>query len=242
MVPVSIRTSKENDPWTNRVSSIFATLPTDCADPLERIARCHATMLEAKRQHELVPADVLVDLNQFSSPVLAAAASRLASQFRLADHTQPDVEPGHLERARGHGNRSTCRGARLRHQFPVSIVTDGLGLNITVVSYLDTFDFGFIVDRDLVPDVWDLANLHLGRDHPALRGDRGRVGRPAVGTANEGQEVDQGKEGEQKAARPREEEGQGPEEAEERRQDSPLATVRLGLVLAEVALQDPQQR
>ena len=160
MVPVSIRTSKENDPWTNRVSSIFATLPTDCADPLERIARCHATMLEAKRQHELVPADVLVDLNQFSSPVLAAAGSRLASQLRLADHTQP-MSNLVISNVPGARQPLYLRGARLRHQFPVSIVTDGLGLNITVVSYLDTFDFGFLVDRDLVPDVWDLANLHL---------------------------------------------------------------------------------
>jgi diacylglycerol O-acyltransferase / wax synthase len=52
-------------------------------------------------------------------------------------------------------------GAQLCHQFPVSIVTDGQGLNITVVSYLDRLDFGFIADRDLVPDVWDLADMHI---------------------------------------------------------------------------------
>jgi hypothetical protein len=28
-------------------------------------------------------------------------------------------------------------------------------------SYLDRLDFGFIVDRELVPDVWDLADLHI---------------------------------------------------------------------------------
>jgi hypothetical protein len=52
-------------------------------------------------------------------------------------------------------------GAQLQHQFPVSIVTDGQGLNITVQSYRDRLDFGFIVDRDLVPDVWDLADMHI---------------------------------------------------------------------------------
>jgi diacylglycerol O-acyltransferase / wax synthase len=52
-------------------------------------------------------------------------------------------------------------GAKLSHQFPVSIVTDGQGLNITVVSYLDRLDFGFIADRDLIPDVWDLADMHV---------------------------------------------------------------------------------
>ncbi len=49
-------------------------------------------------------------------------------------------------------------GAMLQHQFPVSIVTDGQGLNITVVSYLDRLDFGLIADRELVPDLWDMAD------------------------------------------------------------------------------------
>ena len=52
-------------------------------------------------------------------------------------------------------------GAKMVHQFPVSIVTDGQGLNITIHSYLDRLDFGFIVDRELVPDVWDLADMHI---------------------------------------------------------------------------------
>lgn len=29
------------------------------------------------------------------------------------------------------------------------------------MSYLDRLDFGLIVDRELVPDVWDLADLHI---------------------------------------------------------------------------------
>jgi hypothetical protein len=52
-------------------------------------------------------------------------------------------------------------GAQLCHTFPVSVVADGQGLNITVASYLDRLDFGFIVDRELVPDVWDLADMHV---------------------------------------------------------------------------------
>ncbi len=40
-------------------------------------------------------------------------------------------------------------------------MTDGQGLNITVVSYLDRLDFGFIVDRELIPDLWDLADMHI---------------------------------------------------------------------------------
>jgi hypothetical protein len=117
-------------------------------------------MQNAKRTLDMVPADELVDLTQFSAPVLATSAVRLASRLRLADRFAP---PFNLVISNVPGPRQPMyfAGAQLRHQFPVSIVTDGLGLNITVVSYLDRLDFGFIVDRELVPDVWDLADMHI---------------------------------------------------------------------------------
>jgi diacylglycerol O-acyltransferase / wax synthase len=160
MVPVSIRTGQEEDPWTNRVSGLVAELPTDCADPLERVARCSQAMRNAKRTLDMVPADELVDLTQFSAPVLATSAVRLASLLRLADRI---AQPFNLVISNVPGPRQPVyfAGAQLRHQFPMSIVTDGQGLNITVMSYLDRLDFGFIVDRDLVPDVWDLADMHI---------------------------------------------------------------------------------
>ena len=33
------------------------------------------------------------------------------------------------------------------------MITDGMGLNITVTSYLDNLDVGIIADRDQMPDV-----------------------------------------------------------------------------------------
>lgn len=159
MVPVSIRTGDEADPWTNRVSATIAELPTDCADPIERVARCHEAMQGAKRLHELVPAEELVDLTQYSAPVLATAAVRLASRLRLTERFLPFNVV--ISNVPGPRQPLYFAGAKLCHQFPVSIVTDGQGLNITVVSYLDRLDFGFIADRDLVPDVWDLADLHI---------------------------------------------------------------------------------
>ena len=160
MVPVSIRTGDETEPWTNRVSGIVADLPTDCPDPVERVARCREAMNAAKRQFELVPAAALVDLAQFSPPVLATGAARVASQLRLADRVNPPVNLV-ISNVPGPRQPLYFAGAKMAHQFPVSIVTDGQGLNITVVSYLDRLDFGFIVDRELVPDVWDLADLHI---------------------------------------------------------------------------------
>jgi hypothetical protein len=35
-------------------------------------------------------------------------------------------------------------------------VVDGVGLNMTVMSYLDHVDFGIVADRDQIADVWPL--------------------------------------------------------------------------------------
>jgi len=158
MVPVSIRTGNETDPWTNRVSALVAELPTDEPDPLKRVARCREAMQAAKRQFELVPAAALVDITQFSSPVLATAAMRLSSRLGVTQRLAS--MPFNLTVSNVPGPRQPLflAGAQLQHQFPVSIVTDGQGLNITVVSYLDRLDFGVIADRELVPDLWDLAD------------------------------------------------------------------------------------
>ena len=175
MVPVSIRTGEEDDPWTNRVSAIVADLPTDCADPLERVARCQQAMQNAKRTARPGAGRRARRPHQFSIPVLATSAVRLASRLRLADRV---AQPFNLVISNVPGPRQPLyfAGAQLCHQFPVSIVTDGQGLNITVVSYLDRLDFGFIVDRELVPDVWDLADMHIDEIEPVVRSQRSGMG------------------------------------------------------------------
>jgi diacylglycerol O-acyltransferase len=42
--------------------------------------------------------------------------------------------------------------------YPVSAIADGLGLNITVMSYDGQVDIGIVADRDQVPDVWTLLD------------------------------------------------------------------------------------
>ncbi|HEX9260139.1 MAG TPA: wax ester/triacylglycerol synthase family O-acyltransferase [Acidimicrobiales bacterium] len=160
MVPVSIRTGDETDPWTNRVSSIFVDLPTDSDDPLERLQRCHELMDEAKRRFQLVPADALVDLTQYASPVLAAGAMRLATQLRLADRVNFPVNVV-ISNVPGPRQPLYFAGARLDHYIPVSTISEGVGLNITVHSYLDVLDFGLIACRELVPDLWDMVDMHI---------------------------------------------------------------------------------
>ena len=51
-----------------------------------------------------------------------------------------------------------CAGALQRSQYPISGVLDGLGLNITVVSYRDKLEVGIVADREQLDDPWPLLD------------------------------------------------------------------------------------
>ena len=99
MVPISIRSGDEADIWTNRVSALVSTLPTDLDDPVERVHAMHETMDAAKHQFDMLPADLIAEFTQFAMPALATRAIRMAA----APHPRPDEpagQPGHLQRPR----------------------------------------------------------------------------------------------------------------------------------------------
>lgn len=163
MVPVSIRTGEEDDPWTNRVSAIVAELPTDCDDPLERVERCRMAMADAKRRMDLVPADTIAEATDYTSPVVATAAVRLVARLSSRVTLPINVVVSNVP---GPRKPLYFAGAKLQHYIPVSTITNGVGLNITVHSYEDQLDFGLVADRDLIPDLQHLVELHLAEiDH-----------------------------------------------------------------------------
>jgi diacylglycerol O-acyltransferase / wax synthase len=155
MVPVSIRSGEETEHWTNRVSTIFATLPTDEPDPVQRVERVHEAMGGAKGLFDAVPADALTDFAQFPPPAVFGLAMRTATRL-----TGGLGLPGNLVISNVPGPREQlyAAGAQLLHFYPVSTIVDGQGLNITVQSYMGTLDFGLVSCRELVPDVGELLD------------------------------------------------------------------------------------
>jgi len=45
------------------------------------------------------------------------------------------------------------KGSRLLGLYPLSLIMDGVGLNITVSSYVDSLDFGLASDKTKAPDI-----------------------------------------------------------------------------------------
>jgi diacylglycerol O-acyltransferase / wax synthase len=159
MVPVSVRGEEEKGTFGNRISMMIVPIPTDVADPHERLRRAHELLLSAKEHHAALPADLLTDATAFIPPAVAALAAR--TTVGILGRTRP---PLNLVVSNVPGPRSPLfiAGARLQSHYPVSAVVDGVGLNMTVMSYLDRVDFGFVADRDQIPDLWPLLRAAQG--------------------------------------------------------------------------------
>jgi WS/DGAT/MGAT family acyltransferase len=155
MVPMSVRTEEQMGTYGNRVSMMIVPIPTDVDDPRERLMKAHETLKSAKERHRALPADLLTDATSFIPPAVHARASRLTMELggRLAP-------PLNLVISNVPGPRDPLylAGAQLQANFPVSVVTDGVGLNMTVMSYRDHVDFGLVADRELMGDAWPLMD------------------------------------------------------------------------------------
>jgi diacylglycerol O-acyltransferase len=158
MIPVSIRSEEEKQAYTNRVGSILSTLATDIEDPLERLRRIHEAMKSAKRASEAVPANLLQDWTQVTTPALISQAARIIARTKIFDRLNPPFNVV-ISNVPGPRDALYCAGAQMQTYFPVSAVADGQGLNITVQSYRDHLDWGLISCRELVPDLWRFKDL-----------------------------------------------------------------------------------
>jgi WS/DGAT/MGAT family acyltransferase len=151
-VPVSVRGTDEVGTYGNRILLMAAPLRTDIADPVERLQATHESLKDMKERHRALPAGLLQDANHFIPPAVFARAAQLT--FRLAT-SRPGRPTWNLVISNVPGPQFPLylAGARLVANYPVSVVTDGMGLNITVMSYDGHLDFGLVADRDQMPDL-----------------------------------------------------------------------------------------
>jgi diacylglycerol O-acyltransferase len=155
MVPVSVRGEDEVGTFGNRISMMVVPIPTDVADPKRRLERAHQLLVSAKEHHAALPADLLTDATSFIPPAVAALAAR--TTVGILSRTRPPLNLV-VSNVPGPRNPLYIAGARLESHSPVSAVVDGVGLNITVMSYLDHVDFGIVADRDQIADVWPILH------------------------------------------------------------------------------------
>jgi hypothetical protein len=85
--------------------------------------------------------------------------ARLAGNLRLFDHV-PALFNVLVSNIPGPDVPLWCAGSRLVALYPVGPLAEGVGLNITVISYTGTLYIGVLGCRRLVPEVDHVAH-HL---------------------------------------------------------------------------------
>jgi WS/DGAT/MGAT family acyltransferase len=171
-IPVSVRTPEQFGTAGNQISFMLTALPTDEADPARRLGLLHTSLAGAKRRFSATPARLL----HVFSAALPQAMHGLASRavLRAATISGPPFNL-FVSNVAGPQVPLYAAGARVTGNYPVSVVSDiGGGINITVMSYDGHLDFGIVVCRDMVPDVWDIAR-HLRDALTELTEVTGRV-------------------------------------------------------------------
>jgi WS/DGAT/MGAT family acyltransferase len=153
-IPVSVRTTEQSGTFGNRIMLMSAPLFTNIEDPVARLLKTHDALAVMKERHRALPAQLLQDANHFIPPAVFSRAARVT--FALSTGAGRPTWNLVISNVPGPQFPLYCAGARLVANYPVSVITDGMGLNITVMSYCGHMDFGIVADRDQMPD---LANL-----------------------------------------------------------------------------------
>ena len=176
MIPVSVRSEEEMGTFGNRVSAMIVPIPTDEPDPRKRLMRVHDAMRSAKERHSALPADLLQDASHFVPPALLARSNRVIAQLAGVERFRPAINLT-ISNVPGPQLPLFCAGAKLEANYPVSVITDGVGLNITVLSYMGHLDFGIVADREQIDDIWPLLDRLC---HSLEELDEAVCGKPAA--------------------------------------------------------------
>lgn len=154
--PVSVRQTDEAHTGGNKVSAMFTSLATDIEHPVQRIRAISQSTEGAKTEHNAIGARMLTDWGEWAAPRTFALASRLYSSMGLAGRHRP-IHNLVISNVPGPPFPLYLAGAELVAAYPMGPIMEGAGLNVTVLSYRDSIDIGFLADPLLVPDLWDLA-------------------------------------------------------------------------------------
>jgi len=161
-VPISLREEGNTDA-NNQVFGMICSIATNIEDPKARLEAIIAQSTKSKEMSHPLRALMpqVSNISMLGAPILVQILALLYSRSSLSDVLPPAAN---ITVSNVPGPRQTlyAAGAELLHIFPVSISTHGLALNITVQSYRDQLDFGFIAGANIIPHVQVLCDMLPG--------------------------------------------------------------------------------
>jgi WS/DGAT/MGAT family acyltransferase len=158
-VPISLR-EEGNSESNNQVFGMICAIATNVEDPKARLEAIIARSTKSKEMSHPLRAFMpqVSNVSMLGAPILVQILALLYSRSDLSNVLPPTAN---ITVSNVPGPRQTlyAAGAELLHIFPVSISTHGIALNITVQSYRDQLDFGFIAGANIIPHMQVLCDM-----------------------------------------------------------------------------------
>ncbi|WP_445257290.1 WS/DGAT/MGAT family O-acyltransferase [Nocardioides aurantiacus] len=186
-VPVNIRDDGDEG-GGNKVAVLMASMGTHVADPVERLEAVIDSTSQAKSQ--------MSGLGQlpslaYSGYLLAPSIAQTSAAIAGVKNPLPTTFNLVLSNVPGPKKTLWLHGSRLEAVYPVSIPAHGMALNITLETYADTMNFGFIGDREAVPHLQRLA-VYTGEALTALERGLGLPSGADTDSSDESSQVPRG--------------------------------------------------
>lgn len=159
-IPVSTRLPGD-EPGGNRISAMLARLPVQLEDPLHQLSDVRRTTRQGKRFHTLLGPRTLGALAEMLSPNVAQPAFSLYARLGLASLHRPLVNLT-VSNVPGPPTALEFCGRRVNALHPHGPLMEGVGLNVTVMSYAGSVDVGVLACGHRVPDAHRVADRVAG--------------------------------------------------------------------------------
>lgn len=154
VVPVAIRPPGAAVDWGNQVTTWYASLATDVADPVERLRCISANTKAARAVHDERDLWLFGDWMEYwplfwfygrALPIVGAATTKRPTYSLIASNVP------------GPKTRLYFAGAPVEKLISVGPIVYPYGLNFTGWSYGDEMTVGMQACSDHVPDIWQIA-------------------------------------------------------------------------------------
>ncbi len=155
-VPVTMREAGNID-MNNQVGMMFVRLASDRDELVDRVKGVSQASARMKKNAASLKSVMPTGLPSLGLPWLMSAMAALYGRARLAD-SLPPIANLIVSNVRGPAVPMFLAGARMATSYPVSIVTHGLALNVTMQSYNGALDIGMVACRRAVPDIQVFAS------------------------------------------------------------------------------------